>query len=58
MIPDPALFVSSVILAVYAVFALICWAFNIKHTRVAPVLAVALAACAAAGYMLFFAVRW
>jgi hypothetical protein len=58
VIQDPALFVSAVIVAVYAALCLACWALNIKGARVAPVLAVALLAGAATGYFLLYAVRW
>lgn len=58
MTRDPALFVSAVVVAVYAALCLICWAFNIKGARITPILAVALAAGATAGFFLLYAVRW
>jgi hypothetical protein len=58
VVRDPALYVSAIIVAVYAAFALICWALDIHGARVAPILAVGLCSAAASSFFLLYAVRW
>jgi hypothetical protein len=58
VVHDPALFVLTLITAVYAVACFTCWAFNVKGARVTAILLVSLSSGGFAAFFLAFGVRW